>query len=40
MLNTAAQLAYAALMHLPNREETIFTLDRRGFGVLRLSSAR
>jgi len=37
---TTAQLADGALVHLPNREEAIFTLDRRGFGVLRLARGR
>jgi predicted nucleic acid-binding protein len=36
------QLADAALVHLANREriETIFTLDRRDFGVLRLRQGK
>jgi hypothetical protein len=36
------QLADASLLHLANREgiETIFTLDRRDFGVLRLANRK
>lgn len=36
------QLADASLVHLANREgiETIFTLDRRDFGVLRLTRGK
>ena len=38
--NPASAICAAALAHLPNREETIFTLDRRCFGVLRLARGR
>ena len=36
------QLADASLVHLANREgiEIVFTLDRRGFGVLRLAHGK
>ena len=36
------QVADAALVHLANREriETVFTLDRRDFGVLRLAHGK
>jgi predicted nucleic acid-binding protein len=36
------QLADACLAHLANREgiETVFTLDRRDFGVLRLTRGK
>jgi len=36
------QLADASLLHLANREgiETMFTLDRRDFGVLRLANRK
>jgi len=36
------QLADASLVHLANREgiEVMFTLDRRGFGVLRLARGK
>jgi predicted nucleic acid-binding protein len=36
------QLADASLVHLANREgiETMFTLDRRGFGVVRLAHGK
>jgi len=36
------QLADAALVHLANREriDTVFTLDRRDFGVLRSATGR
>ena len=40
--NLPIQLADASLVHLANREgiDTMFTLDRRGFGVLRLAHGR
>ena len=40
--NLGIQLADAALVHLAGREriETIFTLDRRDFGALRLRGGR
>jgi len=40
--NLPIQLAHASLVHLANREgiDTMFTLDRRGFGVLRLAHGR
>ena len=36
------QLADAALLHLANREgiDTIFTLDRRDFGVVRMATGK
>lgn len=40
--NIRAQLADAAIVHLAERENTrtVFTIDRRDFGVYRLSSGR
>jgi predicted nucleic acid-binding protein len=40
--NLGLQLAHASLVHLAGREgtDTVFTLDRRDFGVLRLAHGR
>jgi uncharacterized protein len=40
--NLGLQIADASLAHLANREEieTVFTLDRRDFGILRLARAK
>lgn len=40
--NLKLQLADAALLHLANREnvQTIFTLDRRDFGAVRLKNSK